>query len=246
MKNIKETLYIVMPAYNEEENITKTITSWLPILKNGNSKSRLVIADTGSSDNTNKILKELQNKYPQIVILSEGLKQHGPKLIQLYKYAIQNQADWVFQTDSDGQTNPLEFKDFWTLKNKYDAIIGNRVVREDGKSRKFVENTLCRILKIVFGKKVDLEDANAPFRLMKTSLLEKYISKFKDDYNLPNVMLCVFFKYYNENIKFKEITFKPREKGVNSINIKKIVKIGVNAINDFYEFKKDMKNDEKI
>ena len=244
MKKIKsekeEKLYIVMPAYNEEENIEEIVTSWYDILQFGGSNSKIVIADSGSVDKTNLILKKLQKKYPNIQILSNGLKQHGPKLIELYKYAIENGADWIFQTDSDGQTNPKEFEKFWNLRDKYDAIIGNRVVRGDGKSRKFVENTLCRMLKIIFG--VKLSDANAPFRLMKSSLVNKYINRFRDDYNLPNVMLSVFCKYYDEKVTFEEITFKPRRAGVNSINFKKIFKIGFASIKDFRNFKKEMKN----
>lgn len=239
-----DTLYIVMPAYNEEDNIEEIVTSWYKVLSFGNEQSRIVVADSGSSDSTNKILKKLKKKYPQLVILSKGLKQHGPKLIQLYKYAIKQGANYIFQTDSDGQTNPDEFADFWKLRNKYDAIIGNRVVRGDGKSRKFVENTLCRILKVIFG--VKLSDANAPFRLMKASLVNKYIDRFEEDYNLPNVMLCVFYKYYEEKIVFKEISFKPRQGGINSINLKKIFKIGVASLKDFNNFKKDMKNYEKV
>ncbi len=238
------TLYIVMPAYNEEDNIENIVDSWYKCLKYGDKSSKMVIADSGSTDNTNKILKKLKKKYPDLIVLSKGLKQHGPKLIQLYQYAIDNKADWIFQTDSDGQTNPDEFASFWEMKDKYDAILGNRVVRGDGQSRKFVENTLCKILKMIFG--VRLEDANAPFRLMKTSLVAKYIDRFDKDYNLPNVMLSVFYTYYHDNVTFKEITFKPRQGGINSLNIKKIVKIGVNSLKDFKKFKRNMKYDKEI
>ena len=78
-------------------------------------------------------------------------------------------TDYIFQTDSDGQTNPAEFEQFWAVKEEYDAVIGNRVVRGDGKDRKFVENTVCFLLRLIFGVKV--KDANAPFRLMKASLV---------------------------------------------------------------------------
>ena len=97
---------------------------------------------------------------------------------------------------------------------------------------------MCLLLKLIFG--ISVPDANAPFRLMKASLVNKYIDKFREDYNLPNVMLSTFFKYYNENFKYEVITFKPRQGGVNSINLVKISKIGINALKDFAEFKKGM------
>ena len=98
---------------------------------------------------------------------------------------------------------------------------------------------VCLLLRLYFG--VEVKDANAPFRLMKSSLVNKYINKFEDDYNLPNIMLTTFFSYYKENIVFKVVSFKPRQGGTNSINFTKIAKIGINALKDFYNFKKVMK-----
>ena len=233
------TLYVVMPAYNEEANIEDVIRQWYPVLAMGSKDSRLVIADSGSVDRTHEIIEGLrENGYPQLMAYSDTLKQHGPKVIALYKYAIDNGADFVFQTDSDGQTDPAEFSRFWELRNAYDAIFGVRTVRGDGKSRKFVENVVCFLLRCYFGVRV--KDANAPFRLFNTAVLNKYVGRFEEDYNLPNIMLTTFYTYYHENCDFQEITFKPRQGGVNSINIRKIFKIGWKALGDFRRFKKSM------
>ena len=239
--NNEESIYIVMPAYNEGENIEKTVKQWYPVLNFGNKKSRLVIADSGSTDNTHEILLKLKNKYPQLEIISDSLKQHGPKLIYLYKYAIKNNAKWVFQTDSDGQTNPDEFNKFWTKRKEYDIILGNRCVRGDGKSRAFVEKVVCLLLKIYF--KIRVPDANAPFRLMSSKVLKKYIDKLPEDFNLPNIILTTYFVYNKEKYIFNEISFKPRCAGKNSINAKKIIKIGWKALSDFNYFRKDIKKE---
>jgi len=237
-----DNLYIVMPAYNEEENIKDVVLKWYPLLEGKGKNSKLVIADSGSNDNTNKILKKLKKKYNKLEILSDTGKYHGPKVIALYDYAIKNKADYIFQTDSDDQTNPLEFEKFWNLKNKYDVILGNRVIRGDGKSRALVEKVVCILLKIYFG--IEVPDANAPFRLMKSSILKKHLYKLPSDYKLPNIMLTTYFKYYNEKVIFKEISFKPRKAGKNSINLKKIVKIGFESLKDFYIFKQRMKSND--
>ena len=139
---------------------------------------------------------------------------HGSSVLYGYRYAIDKGADFIFQTDADRQTNPAEFEAFWELRQKHDAVIGKRIVRGDGISRKFVENTVCLLLRIFFGAKVP--DANAPFRLMKTSLVKKYIKKLPRDYNIPNIMMTTYFAYYHENICFREISFKPRQGGTNS------------------------------
>lgn len=233
------SLYVVMPAYNEQDTIKDVVKQWYGVLEGKAENSRLVIADSGSTDKTHEILLQMQKEYPQLEILGDTGKQHGPKLIALYKYAREQGIDYVFQTDSDGQTNPEEFPEFWKLRTQYDAILGHRSVRGDGKSRAFVEKVVCFLLRLYFGVKVP--DANAPFRLMKVDVVGKYIDRFRDDYNLPNIMLTTYFAYYKEKLTFREVTFKPRQGGVNSINIPKIVKIGWKALGDFRGFKKGMK-----
>lgn len=171
-------------------------------------------------------------------ILENDNQFHGPKVIALYDYAIKNRADYIFQTDSDGQTNPDEFDEFWKLRKDYAGIFGHRTVRGDGRDRAFVERVVCFLLKLYFG--VNVPDANAPFRLMKTETVKKYIYKMPADYNLPNIMMTTYFAYYKEKITFKEISFSPRTAGVNSVNIPRIIRIGWKALGDFYHLKKEI------
>lgn len=237
---MNNSLYIVVPAYNESENIERLIEDWYPIIQahDGKGESRLVIIDDGSKDNTYQIVKKCAETRPLLIPLTKPNGGHGSTVLYGYRYAIKNHSDYIFQTDSDGQTLPSEFEQFWNLREKYDAIIGDRKNRQDGASRKFVEKVLICILKVIFH--VNIPDSNAPFRLMKTELVERYLGLMPQDYNLPNVMLTTFFAYYKERIKFISITFKPRQGGINSINIRKIVKIGWKALKDFGEIHKKM------
>lgn len=237
-----DKLYIVIPAYNESMNIKSCVEDWYPIVEkyNEDGQSRLVIINDGSKDDTYEILLDLAKDRPYLLPQTKKNGGHGSTVLYGYRYAIENGADYVFQTDSDGQTNPDEFEAFWKQRNDYDAIIGNRIVRGDGKDRKFVENVVCILLRLVFGVKV--KDANAPFRLMKASVLAKYIDKLPVDFNIPNIMFTTYFVYHREKVKFIPITFKPRQGGVNSINIKKIIKIGWKALGDFCKLKKEINN----
>ena len=68
----------------------------------------------------------------------------------------------------------------------------------------------------------------------------KYIDKLPEDFNIPNIMFTTYFVHYKEKVQFIDITFKPRQGGTNSINVKKIVKIGWKAVKDFYKLKKEL------
>jgi hypothetical protein len=87
---------------------------------------------------------------------------------------------------------------------------------------------------------VNIPDANAPFRLMKADMVKKHLYRLPPDYNIPNIMLTAYFAYYNEKIIFKTISFQARQKGKNSINIPRIIKIGWKALGDFRQLKKEI------
>lgn len=239
---MSDILYIVAPAYNEADNIETFIEEWYPVIDshNTNDKSRLVVVNDGSKDDTYEKLLRIAETKPLLVPLTKPNGGHGSTVLFAYRYALDKNADWIFQTDSDGQTDPSVFDKFWEMRHDYDAVIGSRPDRQDGWERKFVEKTLLLILRITFGVKIP--DSNAPFRLMKKELVEKYIGKLPKDYNLPNVMMTTYFAYFKENIIFVDIPFKPRQAGTNSINIKKIVAIGLRALGDFMKLKKEINN----
>lgn len=234
-------LYIVIPAYNESDNIENCINEWYPVVEKHNQEgnSRLVVINDGSKDDTYEKLKKLAETRPFLVAETKENGGHGSTVLYGYRYAIEQGADYIFQTDSDGQTNPEEFEAFWNKIDSFDAVLGYRPVRGDGKGRKFVENVVCLLLRMIFG--VSVKDANAPFRLMKSEMVAKYIDRMPADFNIPNIMFTTFFVYYDEKTDFVPISFKPREKGTNSINIRKIIKIGIKAVFDFVKLKKGMK-----
>ena len=70
-----DTLYVVMPAYNEKDNIEEVVSSWYPVLEGKNPASRLVVADSGSTDGTHEILEEMQEEADGIAAAVASLKE---------------------------------------------------------------------------------------------------------------------------------------------------------------------------
>lgn len=235
----KENLYIVIPAYNEEENIENVVREWHEIVEKIGQNSKLVVIDDGSKDNTYKKLCELKRELKQLEPISKANEGHGATVLYGYNYALENKASYIFQTDSDGQTIPDEFWNFWNQRKKHSAIIGYRNHRQDGFSRIIVTKTLKLVLFLIF--KLNITDANTPFRLIDYKTLKKYYSRIPEKFNLSNVMLTVLMMDGKENVEFIPITFRPRQGGINSINLKKISKIGIQAVKDFKKIKKEMK-----
>ncbi len=234
-----EKLYIVIPAYNEEKNIEELILEWSEVIQKINSISRLVIFDDGSKDKTFSIAKSLSEKIPQVKVIKKNNSGHGPTCLFAYNYAVEKNADYIFQTDSDRQTSPKDFWQFWKNRKSYDFIIGKRVKREDGFFRVIVTFFLKMIIFFIF--RIYVLDSNTPFRLMKKDNLEKLLPLIEKDSFLANVMLSVLVVSQKEKLLWLPIPFTPRAKGDNSIYLKKIIKVGLKAILDFYQLKKVIK-----
>ncbi len=223
-----DTIYFTLPAYNEEENIEEVIAQWHPICEQINAEgneAHLVIANDGSKDKTFAIMQSLQSKYPLLKPLDKENSGHGSTVLYLYHYAINNNADYIFQTDSDGQT--------------YDFQIGTRGGRQDGASRVFVTKILRLVVWLMFH--VWVKDANTPFRLLKVEKLIPILNVIPQDYNLANVAVSAIAVRWHYNIGWYPITFRPRQGGVNSINMKRIIKIGIKALSDFRKISRNLK-----
>lgn len=233
---MRESLYIVIPAYNEEMNIRKTAEEWHRIAVSTGRDSRLVVVDDGSRDRTREVLESLRESCPQLVALHKENGGHGAAVLFGYRYAIRQGADYIFQTDSDGQTVPEEFWRLWEERADCGLLIGDRTKRQDGIGRIAVTRVLRLVLRLRFG--IFVEDANTPFRLMRAAQLERALRLLPEDYNLPNVMMSVIYLRSGWTVRWYPITFRPRQGGKNSINIRRIVKIGWQAWRDFGKLKK--------
>ena len=216
----QDSLYIVMPAYNEEVNILEVARSWHSIISGIGGSSRLVIFNDGSKDHTYAKLLSLKEELPYLIPVDKPNSGHGATVRYAYRYALDAGADYIFQTDSDGQTLPEEFSSFWEKRADHAAIIGHRNRRQDGFSRVFAAKVLKLVILMIF--RVRITDANTPFRLIPRATMQKYLPKIPANFDLTNVLLAVLMADAKEDILFLPITFRPRQGGKNSINLRQI------------------------
>ena len=228
---MSDRLFIVIPAYNEQDNIRQVVDDWYPVVEKYGTDSRLVVIDDGSRDDTYKILTEMSESMPYLTALTKPNAGHGATVLYGYRYALDNGADYVFQTDSDGQTLPSEFEPFWKAKDKYDITIGYRNKRRDGLSRIFVTKILRLVVYICF--RVYVLDANTPYRIMSAETLRENLRYIPDDFFLTNVAISAIYKKRRQKVHFIPISFRPRQGGTNSINLIKIFKVGISSIRSF-------------
>lgn len=234
-----------MPTYNESEAIQVVLNDWIRVFNNliGDKPDdyTILIINDGSTDDTADKITSMNN--PHIMLINQPNSGHGKALYNGYTKAVSMKPDYIFQTDSDGQTNPDEFRLLWDARNASSVIMGYRKHRQDGVFRWFSTRVLRIVFTILFHHRI--VDANTPFRLMPTSVLSKALTVIPAYPDFTNILLTGAWVHDNTSIRFVETSFKPRGTGVNSVNMRNMSAKGLTAISEMIRLKKSFKNFSK-
>ncbi|MBX3063993.1 MAG: polyprenol monophosphomannose synthase [Anaerolineae bacterium] len=116
---------IVIPTYNEAENITRLIDSLFSLSV---PDLELLIVDDNSPDKTGQIAEQLSPKYGgRVHVLHRAGKQGlGTAYIEGFNWALNNGADYIGQMDADFSHHPKYVPQLVESIQKYDAVIGSR------------------------------------------------------------------------------------------------------------------------
>lgn len=198
---------IVVPAYNEEENIVKTIED----IKS-NTKNDYIIIDDCSKDKTYDICKKHQFNVLHLPInygLTSGV-QVG------FKYALENNYDALIQFDGDGQ-HMAEYIDVMAeeLKNGYDIVIGSRFITEKKpySSRMIGSRLISFLIKIITGKKIN--DPTSGMRMFSSRVFDDFANNMNYPPE-PDMLVCMIKR--GHRIKEVQVEMRDREFGESYLN----------------------------
>ncbi len=120
---------VIIPTYNEKDNIEEIIQSVLAI----EVPFEVLVIDDGSPDGTADIVKKLIKKHPKQVHLIEriGKAGLGTAYITGFKYAVDNEYDYIFEMDADFSHNPTDLIRLYKAcaEEGYDMAIGSRYIQ---------------------------------------------------------------------------------------------------------------------
>lgn len=122
----------IIPTYNEKENIGRMISALEEIGKaNKKYQINILVVDDHSPDGTDKIIKDYQEKFNNVYLLSKSKEGLGKALIKGYEYAIKElSADVVIPNDADFQWDPEDFpKLVDKIEEGYDVVVASRHVK---------------------------------------------------------------------------------------------------------------------
>jgi glycosyltransferase involved in cell wall biosynthesis len=225
-------LAVVMPIYNEEASISAVVGEWFDCLRIVCPNFVIFAIDDGSTDDTRKILASLEDELgSRLRILSKTNSGHGPSCREGYEIALASGAEWIFQTDSDGQCDPVFFHTLFQDRSRYDCIFGYRRSRDDGVARKLI-SCCCRLF-VWFASGSYLKDPNVPYRLLRAGVLRKALRRVPADSDLQNIGLSVALNWQPAvRWKYFPIHFRARRSGKSCINYSKIMRTALELLRD--------------
>lgn len=171
----KSDSVIIIPTYNEKENIEKMIRTLLAL---GHPFDVLVV-DDGSPDGTASIVKSLMQQFPERVFIIErsGKLGLGTAYITGFKWALKQGYEYIFEMDADFSHNPDDVPLLYEAcaKDGYDLSIGSRYVT----GVNVVNWPMGRVLMSYFASKyvrmvtrIPVYDTTAGFNCYRRKVLE--------------------------------------------------------------------------
>jgi dolichol-phosphate mannosyltransferase len=209
-------LIVVIPAYNEEEIIEFVIKDWIYHLNKLDINFQINVYNDGSPDNTFLKLLELSKTYKELNPVDKINSGHGPTILSGYKDVVDN-ADWIFQIDSDNEMKADYFYKLWKNKSEYDFLIGIRDNRNQPLSRKLVSSISRFVVKLFYGNLVN--DVNSPYRLMRSSKFKSVFSIIPENTFAPNLVISGFTS--KKNLKVFQIPIPHYDRETGEVSIKK-------------------------
>lgn len=229
---------LIIPAYNEEENILSTIKK----IKEYSDEIDYIVVNDGSKDRTEEILEK--NKINHIKLVKNlgigGAVQTG------YKYAYENHYDIAIQFDGDGQHDvnyvpricePL-------LEEQADMVIGTRYLDKTSSEfqstfmRRLGSNIISFFIKLFTRKKIT--DPTSGFRAANKKVIKEFAIEYPKEYPEPESTVSLLVNGYK--VKEVPVSMNERTGGKSSINVWKsvdyMVKVVLAIIIDSISFRK--------
>ena len=229
---------IVLPTYNEKENIEPFLSGLLAEIKALEGFDiNILVVDDYSPDGTSEIVKNIMKDEKRLHLLMNNTRGLGRAYIAGFKYAMENfDSDILIEMDSDFSHDIKKVKELLDgVKSGYDFVIGSRYV--PGGS---IPSNWALIRKLnskygnVFARLVaglqNIKDCTSGFRAIKTDVLKK-VDFDNLNANGYSFQMNILFECVNSGAKVFEVSidFKDREKGKSKLGLSDILEFMMNS-----------------
>ena len=228
-KIINIMIYIVIPTYNERNNITALIKK---IRHLHIDDLNILVVDDNSPDGTADAIEEMQVDCVEVMKRPKKLGL-GSAYVDGFKYALSKGADMIVEMDADFSHQPYKIPELISsVKSGNDMCLGSRRVK--GGSiigwnfiRKFMSNSAMEFSRWFLNLKT--KDVTGGFRCFHKRVFEKInLDDIKSNGYAFQEEIVYLLEKNNFKIKEIPITFVDRQKGASKLGIKEIINFFIN------------------
>ena len=211
---------IVMPAYNEEANLEKTVRECLETLEKEQIPGEVVVTNDGSQDGTLHILERLSEAFQSVryIDLKQNLGYGGA----LKKAIDASTGRYVVTIDSDGQFDIQDMPRLLAkIREGYDCVTGFRTRKKDTLPRVIANWGYNFLVKLLCG--ISFTDAQCALKIYRGDVIRSLDLEARG-FTFPTETL-IKLKYYGYRIAELPITHRHREGGESKVHFFKTVRI---------------------
>lgn len=202
---------IVIPVFNEEENLLILIPKLLEVLNQFGSPHEVIFVDDGSTDGSRRILKEFASKYPQIRMI--GLKENRGLSTALYAGFKETRGKIIVTLDSDLQNDPIDIPKLLGYLGQYDMATGWRIKRQDSWLKKISSKIANSIRNRLSGE--EIKDSACTLRAFKRECINEI-----PIFNGMHRFLSTLVKMRGYRVIEVPVSHHPRRFGHSKYNIR--------------------------
>lgn len=181
--NIRIPFSIILPAKNEDAAIGSTLS----VIKALYPNSEIIVINDGSTDNTNKIAKEIAT-----YVLSHPYSKGNGAAIKTGARAAK--GDILVFMDADGQHDPADISRLLEkLNDGYDLVVGARDSASQASPARRIANGLYnKLASYVTGHKI--EDLTSGFRAVRADKFKEFLYLLPNGFSYPTTSTMAFFR----------------------------------------------------
>ncbi|NIM90317.1 MAG: glycosyltransferase [Candidatus Aminicenantes bacterium] len=232
-KEKKKQVTVLIPTYNEKENIEELIQEILNLSLDFDLT--VLVADDDSPDGTGEIVQKLSQKDKRVqVLVRKKRRGRGAGGIDGFKAVLKLKPDYVVEMDGDFSHQPRFIPLLLDKAEKYDLVIGSRFIK-GGKDldRNFIRKMITLLVRkfIRHQFRIPIKDVSSGFRCFKKEVLERI--DLDDLISVgPSVVLETLYKAYLMDFEIGEvpIVFVDRKKGKTKLNLLTLIETLIMAL----------------
>jgi len=166
--NEKIEISVVVPVYNEEENLPILIPQITEVLRSLGKVYEIIFVDDGSVDQSRHILKEMAKDYPEMRII--GFRKNCGETAAGAAGIRGARGEIIITMDADLQNDPKDIPKMIEYLKEYDMVTGWRQKREDSFVKRMTSKMANRIRNWISGERI--MDSGCTFRAYKRECLQ--------------------------------------------------------------------------